>query len=181
MSNKEFRIMKFYPLKWNDVHLPIHHHGQYIEEWWDPDLFPWGAVGTLIRYYPEYFNIWWDPDRFSWKPRTCLLMIRHLGHHLTEWWDPDRFPWTKCAYYLIRESGNRFLFWWNAERFPWEGNWNGQTAAELLAMYCPDYLPYWYDPERLIWTEDLCKLLIRHCAQYQDIWGTDTLLYQLNR
>jgi len=165
---------------WSDVHKLGRHYEQYIEEWWDSDLFPWGAVNVLITYCPQHFSLWWQRDRFPWRPRPVRLMIRHLGHRLTEWWDRDRFPWEACTGYLICKLGTLFPLWWSPEYFPWKGVWNGRTASELLTMYCPDYLPDWYDPDRLMWTQDLCKLLIRHCREYQDIWGTDTLLYKLS-
>ena len=152
-----------------------------LEEWWDPDAFPWGAAGALIKHYPDYFDVWWDPDRFSWRAQHTRLLIRHLGHRLTEWWKPDRFPWKSSTGCLIRDLNNDFSVWWEPSLFPWGGMWDGRTAAELLATHCTDDLPQWYDPGSLVWTEELCRILIHRCKAYQAIWAQDALLFRLQR
>ena len=111
-----------------------------LEEWWDPDIFPWGAAGALIKHYPDYFDVWWEPDRFLWRPQHTRLLIRHLGHRLTVWWEPDRFPWKSCTGCLIRNLNNEFSVWWKPSLFPWGGMWDSQTAAELLATHCPSVM-----------------------------------------
>lgn len=152
-----------------------------LEEWWDPKSFPWGAVGALIKYYPDYFDVWWDPDRFPWRPQHASLLIRHLDHRFREWWDPNRFPWRSCTGYLMRDLNREFPIWWQPSLFPWEGTWDSQTAAELLAIHCPDQLLQWYDPNRLVWSERLCRILMQNCKTYQAVWARDALLFRLQK
>ena len=74
--------------------------------------------------------------------------------------------------YLAKHASEHFKIWFNKDKYDYKG-----IGTQYLALYCPNYIVYWFYPEKIDWSQK--QVLIDNCSKFKNLFKLDLILYSL--